>query len=520
MLKQFLNFGGFALLAALHLASTPAPGMARNQDYVPTTQVNAQAWPNAEYEAQAFNNVVAELDPEEEAQFRALYQQLQIDHRIVLLDFTERLPIGDRGILALALLNSDDAGRFAILGLFGFLNHDARQMLATQSARRFPRKWGALIQYARSTSYTEIAWSLLIARPQTGCPVPAYPGSMDWTSSEAPIVEEAVSDMAAEDPLPEQTCSDTSYVFMTDWHRQTPRVVNGRNVSPGDAPWQAQLIRSAEGLSFWTTPRLRRAEIENYGEYLPDWENRHICGGVYLGDRWVVTAAHCISGWSSADLAGLMRIRLGTTDAAAGGAEYEISAAVVHAQYGGRNGDFRNDIALLRLASPVRSRRVRRATPAAAPYRRHDYSGPLELTGWGLTSATTNTDTLRDLNGLPMRYNRILQSGNLYLRDSDTCGNSGRLRGVTIWPGQICAGSNAGVDACRGDSGGPLVRRRLWGRELVGIVSYGAGCGLSGTAKIFVDIGYYNAWIGRAMNHAREGSLRRLSCSTGSDTSC
>lgn len=86
------------------------------------------------------------------------------------------------------------------------------------------------------------------------------------------------------------------------------------------------------------------------------------------------------------------------------------------------------------------------------------------------------------------------------------------MRGVTVWPGQLCAGNDEGVDACRGDSGGPLVHNDRGQRELVGLVSYGAGCGLSDTAKIFVDVGYYREWIKTAKRRSRAGAIVPLDC--------
>lgn len=47
-----------------------------------------------------------------------------------------------------------------------------------------------------------------------------------------------------------------------------PRVVGGDTATPHQFPWQVSLQRSG----------------------------KHLCGGSILNDKWVLTAAHCISG--------------------------------------------------------------------------------------------------------------------------------------------------------------------------------------------------------------------------------
>jgi len=492
--------------------------------YLPYTVGQSLAWPDADYETRAYTNLMSELEAAEQMRFSTLYSALNADYRIALLDTSEKLPVGHRGLFAVALSEGELAETAALLGFLAYISGDARELLARQAARRDQGGWQTLMQYTQSALYSEIAWSLFVAEPAGGCPNPPYPRIADYTAMPGSIIGAGDPDAVTPDapayeaaPAP---CSQATLDFMNDWHEQVRRVLRGQNVPPGDAPWQAQLIRSGEGLALRNTPLARRWEVQHFGERLPDWENRHVCGGVYLGDRWVVTAAHCVDGKTPGEIGSQMRLRLGTVDASAGGEEYEISAAVIHADYRAREGDFRHDIALLRLAQPMQSDRVQRAIPASSPNRQNTGAGPLELTGWGLTQATTNTATMTDLQNRPQRYARILQRGDLYIRNYRTCGNTGQLRDITIWPGQLCAGSNAGTDACRGDSGGPLVRQTRAGRELIGIVSYGAGCGLNNTAKIFVDIGYYRSWIEQAIENAEIGTITRMACSVGSNTRC
>ena len=69
--------------------------------------------------------------------------------------------------------------------------------------------------------------------------------------------------------------------------------------------------------------------------------------------------------------------------------------------------------------------------------------------------------------------------------------------------GQVCALGEGGSDSCQGDSGGPLVHYGKKGPRLVGIVSFGPGCGIEGTPGTYTDVAYYRAWILGAMKQAK-----------------
>lgn len=68
---------------------------------------------------------------------------------------------------------------------------------------------------------------------------------------------------------------------------------------------------------------------------------------------------------------------------------------------------------------------------------------------------------------------------------------------MITYPGQvnermICAGYiNGGIDVCEGDGGGPLVQNN----KLVGVVSWGDGCGVAGKPSVYTNILYFKTWI-------------------------
>ena len=58
----------------------------------------------------------------------------------------------------------------------------------------------------------------------------------------------------------------------------------------------------------------------------------------------------------------------------------------------------------------------------------------------------------------------------------------------------ICAGlAEGGKDACQGDSGGPLVDETR--SQLLGITSWGYGCGGPNHPGVYTRVGNYVSWI-------------------------
>ena len=81
---------------------------------------------------------------------------------------------------------------------------------------------------------------------------------------------------------------------------------------------------------------------------------------------------------------------------------------------------------------------------------------------------------------------------------------------------QLCAGGEPGKDTCSGDGGSPLVCQAVSGRwHVVGLVSWGIGCGVAGRPAIYTNVFHYLDFIYEAKQNGNGDWIGDWSKSNG-----
>ncbi|XP_017765064.1 PREDICTED: trypsin-1-like [Eufriesea mexicana] len=200
----------------------------------------------------------------------------------------------------------------------------------------------------------------------------------------------------------------------------------------------------------------------------------HICGGSIIASNWVVTAGHCAT-YSAKSY----KIRTGSTNVYSGGAVHRVEQVIRHKDYkSNSNGIPVNDIALFRIAKSdaFKFNDARKPVPLYQGNSNSLVNKNALITGWGKTETET-----------PVTLHKV----SVPIIATKKCSKAYEEVGG-VPKGEICAGlAEGGKDSCQGDSGGPLVING----ELVGIVSWGMGCGTANYPGVYTDVSYYRQWI-------------------------
>ncbi|MEU9437700.1 serine protease [Streptomyces sp. NPDC048252] len=198
------------------------------------------------------------------------------------------------------------------------------------------------------------------------------------------------------------------------------------------------------------------------------------CGGVVVGPSTVLTAAHCMGedvlGAPPGQLADL-KVVAGRTDLYRDtGEEVSVRSVWVNPGYDGVSNA--GDFAVLTLAQPLPAAAV--ISMAAEGDPAYEAGTEAVVYGWG------------DSTGFGA-YAHSLRAARVHVLSDASCERAypGTSDGTYDARSMVCAGEErGGRDACQGDSGGPLVAQ---GR-LIGLVSWGSGCGRPGSPGVYTRV--------------------------------
>ncbi|XP_066982820.1 chymotrypsinogen 2-like [Macrobrachium rosenbergii] len=229
------------------------------------------------------------------------------------------------------------------------------------------------------------------------------------------------------------------------------RIIGGQSTEVNEYPWQVSLVYRNTNESF--------------------------CGGSIINDRFIVTAAHCtasvsdfqivVGGHSWANLPPSFRV-----------VEYETYYYNPDYNYFTQD----SDLVLIKLATTLDfSNPVIGPICPPRPYNKY-YGVNVTVTGWGFSA--NDSKTIPD----------ELQEVDLTTINNADCQNA--YPDYTITSNMLCAWYPAGgKDACQGDSGGPLITQENDYYILVGVVSWGVGCGVAGNPGVYSTVANQMNWI-------------------------
>ncbi|XP_025090052.1 serine protease 30-like [Pomacea canaliculata] len=276
------------------------------------------------------------------------------------------------------------------------------------------------------------------------------------------------------DPVPPSAIPDT--ICGQSQLYPVPKIVGGRPAKRGQYPWVVKLDTEKDNISY-------------------------SCGGTIWDYNHILTAAHCIEMLQRNSITGLVDPQAITVTAGKWESEsnlfpYEqqrsVASARIHTGYYNDNKSIANDIALLKLAEPLHPTQL--VMKVCHPHASTQLPKKGIVAGWGQTKdGQTSTP-------------EVQQSVELSLLDQSDCEKHLINYFPNNMPYDLANGSLCAIDddleerdSCQGDSGGPLFANLGTGGvdryTILGIVSYGDGCGKKLKPGVYASVQYYLDWI-------------------------
>ncbi|MBD1557842.1 serine protease [Vibrio sp. S9_S30] len=219
-----------------------------------------------------------------------------------------------------------------------------------------------------------------------------------------------------------------------------------------------------------------------FGQIIGENTDQSSCGASYIGNNYMLTAAHCVSRYQTPDA---IRVKFSPNNYSS---EPEktvlVTQIILHPSYN-KQGDQSYDVAVLKIDNVLQG--VETVTLPTLPLNQYVVPGvSLEAVGLG-------TKVIGNIKPSKLQHVSIEYVSN------ETCINSQEfLNETNIGVTNFCAGDATGAglkDTCTGDSGGPLILRSGTQSMQLGIVSFGIGCAKPNTYGVYTDVPKMVSWI-------------------------
>ncbi len=241
------------------------------------------------------------------------------------------------------------------------------------------------------------------------------------------------------------------------------------------------------------------AGIVSYSENAqPDDEANFFCGAAVIEKDLALTAAHCVFDLPEGknEKIGLV---YGTNDYRVKVKDViPIRAIIVHPNYNPISNS--SDIAILVLAGEMRP-----STEFYSVNQNIDYpasEGSFTVMGFGTRTSYGKV--------FPLENRTALMEAEIQIVGYNDCrqNNFSLNQFPSYFSTQsiLCGGDldEGGKDACQGDSGGPAFTNINGKPTLVGLVSFGFGCGQSSSPGVYTSTAYYSDWIQQTAENFRQ----------------
>ncbi|XP_075592296.1 transmembrane protease serine 9 [Balearica regulorum gibbericeps] len=273
-------------------------------------------------------------------------------------------------------------------------------------------------------------------------------GSEELTTTTTGAIPTTSADPAASKPV---TASRRQECGERPGFSKPSKIVGGTDAFRGEIPWQVSLKE----------------------------DSRHFCGATIIGDRWLVSAAHCFNETNPEEIEAYVgTTSLNGTDGKA--VRVNVTRVIQHPLFNPIILDF--DVAVLELAKPLVFNKYIQPICLPLAVQKFPVGKKCVISGWG---------NLQEGN---VTKPEILQKASVGIIDQKTCNF---LYNFSLTDRMICAGFLEGkIDSCQGDSGGALACEVTPGVfYLAGIVSWGIGCAQPTKPGVYSRITKLKDWI-------------------------